>query len=116
MKYKMSFQGLFLAAVVVLAGCRPALPETSAGDIHSKPGAELPLESAEAPVNVSMSLVDDTGTTIELEEYPQAIVSISPSITEILFAIGAGDQVVGRDEFSLYPEQALQVTSVTVAL
>ena len=28
MKYKMSFQGLFLAAVVVLAGCRPALPET----------------------------------------------------------------------------------------
>ena len=33
-------------------------------------------------------------------------------MTEILFAIGAGDQLVGRDDFSLYPEEALEVESV----
>ena len=55
---------------------------------------------------------DDFGNLIELAEYPQAIISISPSMTEILFFIGAGSQVVGRDDFSLYPEEALEVTSV----
>jgi len=56
--------------------------------------------------------VDDLGNTIEFSDYPQRIVSISPSTTEILFAIGAGDKVVGRDDYSLYPEEALSITSV----
>ena len=34
---------------------------------------------------------------------PQRIVSLSPTATEILFAIGAGDQVVAVDSFSYYP-------------
>ena len=42
----------------------------------------------------------------------QRIISLSPGTTEILFAIGAGAQVVGRDEYSLYPEEALEVTSI----
>ena len=57
-------------------------------------------------------LTDDLGNTIELQAYPQTIVSISPSMTEILFAIGAGDQLVGRDDMSLYPEAALEVESI----
>jgi iron complex transport system substrate-binding protein len=59
-----------------------------------------------------MTFTDDLGNTLEFADYPQAIVSLSPSMTEILFAIGAGDQVVGRDDFSLYPEEALAVTSI----
>ncbi|RME87579.1 MAG: cobalamin-binding protein [Anaerolineae bacterium] len=42
----------------------------------------------------------------------QRVVSLAPSNTEILFAIGAGEQVVGRDEFSDYPEAAQAVQSV----
>ena len=37
---------------------------------------------------------------------PQRIVSLSPMATEILFAIGAGDQVVAVDQFSYYPPEA----------
>jgi iron complex transport system substrate-binding protein len=59
-----------------------------------------------------MVFEDDMGNMLELEGYPQAIVSISASTTEILFAIGAGGQVVGRDEYSIYPEEALEVTSI----
>jgi iron complex transport system substrate-binding protein len=59
-----------------------------------------------------MEFTDDLGRTIELPGYPQAIVSLSPSTTEILFAIGAGEQVVGRDDVSLYPAEAQEVTSV----
>jgi len=56
--------------------------------------------------------VDDLGNSIEFADYPQRIVSISPSTTEILFAIGAGDKVVGRDDYSVNPDEALEVTSV----
>lgn len=41
-----------------------------------------------------------------IEEKPDRIVSLSPSATEILFAIGAGDQVVAVDEWSNYPPEA----------
>lgn len=71
-------------------------------------GPNAPL----TPAIQTMSFTDDLGNTIELTGYPQKIVSLSPSMTEILFAIGAGDQVVGRDEYSIYPEEALAVTSV----
>jgi iron complex transport system substrate-binding protein len=40
------------------------------------------------------------------------IVSLSPSTTEILFAIGAGQRLVGRDEMSDYPPAALEVASI----
>ena len=40
------------------------------------------------------------------------IVSLAPSITEILFAIGAGDLVVGRTKYCTYPAQAASVKSV----
>ncbi len=66
------------------------------------------------PENVEWPLVitDDLGNTIELQAYPKAIVSISPSTTEILFAVGAVDQIVGRDDMSLYPDAALEVESI----
>ncbi len=63
-------------------------------------------------VDWPLIITDDLGNTIELSAYPQAIVSISPSMTEILFAIGAGDQLVGRDDLSLYPEAAIEVESI----
>src|SRR5258705_2203952 len=42
----------------------------------------------------------------------QRVVSLLPSFTEILFAIGAGDRVVGRTQWCDYPPAALQVPSV----
>lgn len=72
------------------------------------PAASVTVE----PQPEVMTFVDDLGNMIEFTEYPQAIISISASTTEILFAIGAGDQVIGRDDYSIYPEEALDVTSV----
>ncbi len=83
---------LFLTLGLLLAACGPAVPAVL--------GSE------------KMTFTDDLGYTIELAGTPQAIVSISASTTEILFAIGAGGQLVGRDEYSIYPEAALDVTSV----
>lgn len=49
---------------------------------------------------------------ITMANAPQEIVSLAPSNTEILYAVGAGDQVVGRDELSDFPEEAKAVESV----
>jgi iron complex transport system substrate-binding protein len=66
------------------------------------------------PEEISWPLIvtDDLGNSLEFADYPQRIVSISPSMTEILFAIGAGERLVGRDDFSLYPDEALEVESI----
>jgi len=58
------------------------------------------------------SAVDGMGREVVLPGSAQRIVSIAPSNTEILFAIGAGDQLVGRDEVSDYPPEALEVVSI----
>jgi iron complex transport system substrate-binding protein len=50
--------------------------------------------------------VTDDGGDVVIEAQPARIVSLSPSLTEILFAIGAGDQVVAVDDFSNYPPEA----------
>jgi iron complex transport system substrate-binding protein len=59
-----------------------------------------------------ITLIDGLGRTVTLAEPAQTVVSLAPSNTEILFALGAGSQVVGRDDFSNYPEEALAVASV----
>jgi iron complex transport system substrate-binding protein len=70
-----------------------------------------PAESLEQPDPGAITLIDDLGRTVVLNGTPRRIVSTAPSLTEILFAIGAGDLVVGRDDFSNYPDAAQQVTS-----
>lgn len=50
--------------------------------------------------------VDADNGEVTIEARPERIISLSPSTTELLFAIGAGDQVIAVDEFSTFPENA----------
>jgi len=103
---------------LLLSACGPEATAVPASDQDPEPATvteatQAPMpEPTEEPEPEPMIFTDDLGHEIELEGYPQAIVSLSASTTEILFAIGAGDQVVGRDEYSVYPDAALEVTSV----
>jgi len=78
--------------ITLLAACAPQAPAT------------------QAPADLTFT--DGLGREVTLNEFPQRIVSLAPSNTEILFAIGAGDQVVGRDELSDFPEEAKAVTNI----
>ncbi len=69
-------------------------------------------EPVEEPVPTPLILTDDMGHIVELTGHAQAIVTLGPSSLESLFAIGAGAQIIGREEFSTYPEEALDIPSV----
>lgn len=60
----------------------------------------------------SRSFVDDAGRKFHLASSPRRIVSLAPSITEMLFAIGAGDLVVGVTPFCDFPPEAARKPKV----
>jgi iron complex transport system substrate-binding protein len=60
-----------------------------------------------------ISLTDGTGTRITLPGPAQRIVSLGPSNTEILFSVGARDQIVGCDDSSDYPEAAKALATIS---
>ncbi|MCH7662736.1 MAG: cobalamin-binding protein [Chloroflexi bacterium] len=70
------------------------------------------LQEVDNYAGTSIQLIDGLERTISLEAPAERIVSLAPSNTEILFAIGAGNQIVGRDEFSDYPPEALDLPSI----
>lgn len=63
-------------------------------------------------VDQTITMIDGLGRTVTLATHAQRIVSMAPSATEILYAIGADDQMVGRDSFSDFPAEAANLTDV----
>jgi len=78
----------FLGICLVAAACRPA-PGTRASGI-----------------------TDDLGNRVTVDHEPRRIVSLSPATTELLFALGWGDRVVGRTRYCDFPAEALRVPDV----
>lgn len=60
-------------------------------------------------------MVDDRGRTVQLAEPALRIVSLAPHITELLFAVGAGDRIVATVEHADYPEAAGSIPRVGTA-
>jgi len=88
------------ATLAVAAGCGDddeSVPQSGQSDADAAAettGAAFPAD------------VEAANGTVTIETEPERIVSLSPTATEMLYAIGAGDQVVAVDDFSNYPEDA----------
>jgi iron complex transport system substrate-binding protein len=65
-----------------------------------------------APSQEGVVVTDDAGRRVGLATPAQRVASLLPSFTELLFAIGAGDRLVGRTAWCDYPPEALRVPSV----
>ena len=59
-----------------------------------------------------MIFQDQVGNLIDLKSYPKRIISLVPSITELLFSLGLGDRIVGRTKFCIYPSEQIQGVKV----
>jgi len=103
---------LILAACSTGGGASPiasaAVP--SAAPPSAAPASTTPSEPAASAAAYPLHLIDDDGTAVTLPAEPQRIVSLTPAETEILFAIGAGDRVVGKvEDIANYPPEAEDV-------
>ena len=76
------------------------------GDDSASPPAtsSAAVETVAAPA-FPVTVEADNGS-LTLEERPEAVISLSPTATESLFAIGAGEQVIAVDDQSNYPAEA----------
>jgi iron complex transport system substrate-binding protein len=74
--------------------------------------AFLLLCSLPAAYAAPVTVTDVGGRTVTLQDYPRRIVSLSPSVTEILFAVGAETQVVGVTEYCNYPPETAAKTRI----
>ncbi|MRX73829.1 ABC transporter substrate-binding protein [Bacillus lacus] len=63
--------------------------------------------------SASYTVKDDRGLDITFEAVPEKIVSLQPSNTEILFALGAGEKIVGVTEYDNYPEEAKEIERIS---
>lgn len=59
-----------------------------------------------------LTITDFLGREITIEKEPERIVSLAPSVTELIFAVGAGDRVVGVTEYDTYPEEVKDLPKV----
>jgi iron complex transport system substrate-binding protein len=94
-----------LAAALCLALCLGA----------PKPAAATPTSStaiAGHAATRSITVVDDHGTAVTLARIPRRLISLAPNVTEILFALGLGQHVVGVSSYSDYPPAAAKLPSV----
>ena len=73
---------------------------TACADERAKPAASP---------GASIVVVDDAGDTVRLAGPAHRIVSLIPATTELLFAIGAGERIVGRTHWCDYPDAAERV-------
>ncbi len=115
--------GMTIAMGLLLAACAPvATPTSIPATLTSPPPTEtgvpvpvtqLPVEtSTPEPTPAPIVLTDSLGREVTLAAPATRIVSLAASNTEIVFALGAGDRLVARDEFSDYPAEALDVFSL----
>jgi iron complex transport system substrate-binding protein len=78
--------------------------------LHWLLAAALSLPCVDAAAQIT--LTDDGGRSVTLKQPAQRIISLTPHLTELLFAAGAGERVVGTVAYSNYPDAAQRIARI----
>ena len=97
--------------ILVLSACAPSQPATASGS--DLPASAAPA-SAATEAAFPVTLTDDAGRDVVLDEPPQRIISLAPSNTEIVCALDACDRIVGVTDFDDYPADIADVPKIVV--
>lgn len=96
-----------LALSLVAGACSDASEPATA------PGPTAASGSSGAATSFPLTITDDDGVSVTIQAQPQRIVTFAPSMTEVVFALGLGDRLVGvSGPFDDYPPAATQIQQV----
>ncbi len=96
---KRKLLAVMLMAVVALTG---AFAGCANSDLNSEESAGI----------YPLTLTDTYGHEVTIEEEPQTIVSVSPALTEIVYALHSEDKLIGRSDYCDYPETVFDIQAV----
>jgi iron complex transport system substrate-binding protein len=104
-----------LAGLLLVSAC--AAPSTSTslgGTIGATPATSSSPSAPPSGTTFPLTLIDDAGRELTLAAAPERIVSLAPSNTEIVCALGACDRLVGVTDFDDYPAEVAEVPDVVL--
>ena len=104
-----------IIVLVAFAGCGPA-PTIAPSLAPTTPAIAPTLVPKVAPIATAsvypLTITDSAERKVTIARQPQTFVSLSPSVTEILFTLGLGNQIVAVDQFSDYPPEAKNILNI----
>lgn len=107
---------LLLPCLLVAGGCRPAVQAVRTANVSDDmawpAGKPYTAEAIPFSAGFPLTVTDDVGVEMAFDKAPQRIISLAPSLTELLFALGLGDRIIGVTEWCKYPPEALKKPKV----
>lgn len=99
-RFNVIFRSLaaLLSVLMIVGGCETGEDSPSETEELIPVIAELPIEAEPQPYPVTVN-------DVRIEASPKRVVSLSPSLTEILFEMGYGDTIIGRGSYCDYPSE-----------
>ncbi|MFZ5814743.1 MAG: ABC transporter substrate-binding protein [Bacillota bacterium] len=113
-RFALLFTALFLLASL-LAGCggsQTAGSKETAKPAAQEPAKQEPAKAAPKQTAYPLTIKDAAGRDVTIAAEPKRIVSVAPSNTELVFALGKGSALVGRSDFCDYPAEAKAIESI----
>ena len=100
-----------LCIAIGIGSVQPGCDSNHSSPIAANPGVETDT-SQSAAREFPHTFTDRLGRKVTVKKRPERIISLNPSTTELLFTIGAENQLVGRTEYCNYPEAASKIPIV----
>ncbi|ART76636.1 ABC transporter substrate-binding protein [Sutcliffiella horikoshii] len=111
-KQKWGIIGLvFILFIGIVTGCGSTSEQTN-GNLNDSVVENTSGEEQSQNSAFPITITDDSGQEITIETEPETIVSMQPSNTEIAYALGLGDRMIGVSDYCNYPAQTADVEKV----
>jgi iron complex transport system substrate-binding protein len=104
------FSIVLLLSILMMIGC--GTQEQNTQDKEGATSNEKTEEVAQNKEGFPVTITDDANREVTIKEKPETIVSIQTSNTEIAFALGLGDKIIGVSDYDNYPKEALEKQKV----